>query len=158
MASRLREQIQRKDAKARRRKGLGQRHRVGARQPRTLSALGRKKTISMSKLMSPISLLPQHASRAPGLSSEFVPTRETRASPTRSALGGGEARSRKGMRGEESPLAEPRDDRTAHQNGAGGRTAPLKGTPLRLRALATLRFCLFCISLKERNPLKNSKL
>ena len=61
-------------------------------------------------------------------------------------------------KGEASLLAEPCADLAALPKGAGGRTALLKGTPLRLCALATLRFCLFCISLKQHNPLKNSKL
>ncbi len=145
MVGRLREEIQRKDAKTLRRKGLGQRHRVRAWQPRTPSALGRKKTISMSKLKSPASLLPQHASRASGLSSEFVPTRENRTLPTRSAVAG-EARSRKGGdgRGKLAFRTMSRLSGTTKGSRRTHDTAPKHPfASLRLGDFAFLSFCFF---------------
>ena len=71
-------------------------------------------------------------------------------------------------KGEASLLAEPCADLAALPKGGtrsgeagmgtGGRTTTLKDSPLRLCALATLRFCLLCIFLKQRNPLKTNKL
>jgi len=61
-------------------------------------------------------------------------------------------------KGEASLLAEPCADLAALPKGAGGRTTTLKDSPLRLCALATLRFCLLCIFLKQRNPLKINEL
>ncbi len=93
---------QRKGAKAQRREGakvVAELHRVRARQPRTPSALGTRKTVSISKLvfdsgtmffpsdspdecqlMSPVFPLPHHASRTARLSSTLTPAQANKAS------------------------------------------------------------------------------
>ncbi len=172
----MREKI---NAKSQRREGakvLAGLHRVRARQPRTPSALGRRKTVSMSKLGSDSGTVlipsrtsgwvPAHVARFPPASARSTCRRalfrrRLQPRPTRHPLPWSAERAKPAAEreatGEESSLAEPRTDRTAFLKGTGGRTAPLKGTPLRLCVFASLRFCLFCISLKQRNPLKNSK-
>ncbi len=125
--------------------------------------------------MSPVFLLPQHASRAAGLSLEVsriqghwidsagrpsILQSRWRCSanetpPIRSAEKG-EARSRKGgkRRGKLACRTKSRPNGGTHSGeagmGIGGRSTPLKGTPLRLCALATLRFCLFGFVQKQR--------
>ncbi len=70
---------QRKDAKAQSHEPDGTCVEPG--HPRTSSALGRMKTISMNKFMSPVPLLPQHASRTPGLSPRPTPFGKDRTPP-----------------------------------------------------------------------------
>ena len=93
--------------------------------------------------MSPDFLPPQHAPRAAELSSDAGSSPGNRKSPNPVRQRRAKPEAEREAKGEASLLAEPCADLAALPKGGGGRTTQLKETPLRLCALATLRFCLF---------------
>jgi len=155
----------RSNAKAQRREGakiLAELHRVRARQPRTPSALGRRKTVSMSKLvsdleprcshpgfrdgyklMSPVFLLPRHALRTAGLSSTLTPVDANRATsrPVRQRRAKPEAE--REAKGEASLLAEACVRPGGAPEGSRRTYDTAEGNPFRL---SSVFLCALCVS------------
>ncbi|RLE21437.1 MAG: hypothetical protein DRJ61_03155 [Acidobacteria bacterium] len=95
----------------------------------------------MSKLMSSVSFQPQHAPRAPRLSSKVVSLRGIKGTPNPVRRLRAKPAAEREVKGEESLLSEPGADRTVRTMCAGGRPEAPSNSPLRLCVFAVQLSC-----------------